>query len=200
MRLAITVLTGLVAAGLAGCASSAFPTGTQVAPVTAPHQPSATAPHQPSATPSRERATKTSAEALVLPTPLGKATKTDARAAATQFDVVYASSNFTASWEMLASSTRKEIPRAVWVAVHDRCAATGAAGRIVVKSVTVFGTAAVVTATTGRSSGAAKEIFNYGKGGWHYMPDDPSIYHHLTIQADVSAARMAGVCMTGKYF
>jgi hypothetical protein len=193
MRLAITVLIGLVAAGLAGCASSGSPTGTQVAPVTS---------HEPSAAASREPATKVgSAQALVLPTPLGKATKTDARAAATQFDGVYTSRNFTASWKMLASSTRKEIPRAVWVAVHARCAATRTTGRFVVKSVTVFGSAAVVTATTdGGSSGAAKEIFNYGKGGWHYMPDDPSIYRHPTVQADVSAAWAAGVCMTGKYF
>jgi hypothetical protein len=188
MRLVIIVLTGVVAVGMAGCASSKAPTGSRLAPPAGAH---VSAPEESQSSP-----------ALVLPTSLGQAARTGARAAATHFDVIYASSNFAASWEMLASSTQREIPRTVWVAVHDECATTVASARVVVKSVTIFGNSAIVSAviTATGSAEAAEEIFDYGAGGWHYMPDDPSIYQHSSIQADVTAAKAAGVCMSGKYF
>lgn len=186
MRLAITVLTGVVAAGVLGCASSAAPAGSRGAPPASPVSP----------------ARVTSSPATVPLTQLDQAARNGAGAAATQFDEVYASSNFAASWDMLAASTQKEIPRTVWVAVHNRCAPTGAGSGAVVKSLTFFGNTAVVTVTmTGTASAhTAEEIFSYGAGGWHYMPNDPSIYQHPSVQADVSAAKAAGLCMTGKYF
>jgi hypothetical protein len=187
MRLAILVLTGVVAAGVVGCASSNDRAGSGVAARSATQLTSPTV---------------NSSPAKALATQLSQTARSDARAAATQFDGIYTSSNFSASWDMLASSTQRQIPRAVWVAVHNQCAATSGATRVVIRSVTIFGNDAVVTTTLTKTgpAGSTEEIFAYDDDGWHYAPGDPSIYQHSSVQADVAAAKAVGLFASGKYF
>ena len=66
-----------------------------------------------------------------------------------------------------------------------------------IKSVTVFGNAAIVTeAITGATSThhTVESVFNYAHGRWGYSPGDISIYHHGSVAADIAAAKAAGFC------
>ena len=79
----------------------------------------------------------------------------------------------------------------------------GAGKSRIIKAVTVFGSAAIVTeAIAGAASklGTAEDVFNYANGHWSYSPGDLSIYHHGSVAADVAAAKAAGFCTGWKIF
>ena len=65
------------------------------------------------------------------------------------------------------------------------------------KSVTIFGDAAIVTQKmTGSHSRAhvTRGIFNYVDRHWGYSPDDSSIYQYASVAADIAAAKAHGLC------
>ena len=85
--------------------------------------------------------------------------------------------------------------------MHKACSAAGAGKSRVIKAVTVFGNAAIVTETvTGASSVAAEDVFTYADGHWRYSPQDPAIYQHGSVTADIAAAKAAGFCTSSKVF
>jgi hypothetical protein len=123
-----------------------------------------------------------------------------ARAAAAQFYDLYFSRRFAASWDLLTPAAKREIPKTLWVKVHEGCPSAGAGVARVIKAVTVFGNAAIVTETIAGSLsrlGTAGDVFSNVDGRWDYLPQDIDIYHHASVAADVAAARAAGYC-TGK--
>lgn len=222
MRLTKGLLVGLIAAGLAGCGTSAGPpaaSSSSAAPATtgptsAQASPSGTktqagagaAPAQSTAGPTPAQAgaagTKTQAS------PAGKAqaspagSKSSARDAAAQYYSLYSASQFAASWDLLAPAAKHQVAKAVWVSVHQGCPSAGGGKARVIKFVTVFGNAAIVTqgvagATTRRE---IEDVFNYVNGRWGYSPADLSIYHHGSVAADIAAAKAAGFCAAWKDF
>lgn len=177
MHLAKALLAGLVTTGLLGCDghSSAAPPGGP-SPL----------------------ATKTT-PATTAPSPASRKMKADARTTAERFYHLYLGRQFASSWELLAPAAKREIPKHTWVRVHEGClrAVTTESGTI--KSVTVFGNAAIVTEKvvgTSRSS-TVRAVFNYAAGHWGYSPSDLGIYHHGSVSADIAAAKAAGFC-TGR--
>jgi hypothetical protein len=176
MRFPKGLLVGLVAAGLVGCSNAA--SGQPFAGL------SSSAPAQASPAP-----------------PVGPAepkTQTGARAAATHFYDVYLASQFAASWDLLAPAAKRQVSKGIWIKVHEGCLSAGSGGKIrVIKSVTVFGDAAIITeslAGTHSKHRTARSVFNYSDGHWGYAPNNLSIYHHRSVAADVAAARAAGLC------
>jgi hypothetical protein len=170
------LLTGVVAVGLAGCTSSAS-TLSSTAGTTAP------APAQAS--------------------PLPSGATASARATATQFDSEYFASDYAASWALLTPDAQQQVPKNVWVKVHQSCPATTAGVTRTIKAVTVFGTTAIVTeAITGPDSrrNTAENVFDYVGGQWRYAPVNPGIYHRGSIAADIAAAKAAGLCAGWKSF
>lgn len=132
--------------------------------------------------------------------PVGPRVKAAARAAAVRFYGLYAAREYTAFWNLLAPATKRQIPRRVWVGVHEACPAAGEAGSRSIRAVTVFGNAAIITEViTGATSKAktTQDVFNYANGRWSYSPQDLSIYHHESVTADVAAAKVAGFCAAG---
>jgi hypothetical protein len=126
-----------------------------------------------------------------------------AQAAAMQFDSVYFAGRYAASWSLLAPAVRSQVPENVWVGVHDGCAADTSGVTRVIKSVTVFGTTAIVTETASRASSkrqTAEYVFYYADGIWGYSPVYPGIYHQGSITADINAAKAAGLCTGWKSF
>jgi hypothetical protein len=175
MRFTKGLLVGLIAVGVAGCTGGA--SGSPVVP--APTI-TATASSVPSASPQ---------------------VKAAARAAAEQFYGLYTASQYTASWNLLAPATRRAVSRETWVGVHQACPSAGAGKSRVIKSVTVFGAAAIVSeAIAGASPDVTQDVFNYANGHWTYSPQDPSIYRRGSITADVAAAKAAGFCASWKIF
>jgi hypothetical protein len=129
--------------------------------------------------------------------------KSGARAAAAQFYSLYSASRYSAFWNLLSPATKRQISRRVWVSVHEACPSVGAGKPRVIKALTVFGNAAIVTeAVTGAppEPGAAEDVFNYVYGRWSYSPQDMSIYHHGSVTADVAAAKSADFCTSWKIF
>jgi hypothetical protein len=178
MRLLKDFAVGLALAGLVGCSGGASGSPS-VSPVPAVRT---TASSVPSASPQ---------------------VKAGARAAAAQFYALYLASRFGAFWDLLAPATKRQISRRVWVKVHDACPSAGAGKSRVIKSVTVFGNAAIITEAI--AGGVAKldtaeDVFNYAHGHWSYAPADPSIYHHGSVAADITAAKAAGFCTGRKIF
>lgn len=178
MRLPKWFMVGLIAAALTGCEghSSAAPSG---APVGAPSP----------------IVTKTKPLA-VPPSPAGRNMKAGAREAAERFYGLYLGRQFASSWELLAPAARRQIPKSIWVSVHEGClSAATESGTI--KSVTVFGNAAIVTeeiTRTSSKSGTVEAVFNYANGRWGYSPGDLGIYHHGSVAADITAAKAVGFC------
>ncbi len=170
-------LAGLAVLGLVGCSSGA-------------------------ATPSSVSATptvRTTASSVPAASPRQKAA---AQAAALRFYGLYAAREYTAFWNLLAPATKRQIPRRVWVGVHQACVG-GAASERVVRAVTVFGDAAIVTEAIGGTASKARttqDVFSYASGRGHYSPQDLSVYHHDSVTADVAAARAAGFCAGWKIF
>lgn len=129
-------------------------------------------------------------------TPIPKATTSGARVAAVQFDNIFFASKFAASWDLLSADVKRAIPEQVWVRVHDGCQSAQTNVTRVIKSVTVFGDAAIVTETVTAQSkrSTGEDVFNYADGRWGYSPENLSIYHRGSVSADIAAARAAGFC------
>jgi hypothetical protein len=128
---------------------------------------------------------------------------TGARAAEVRFYDLYSARQFAASWNLLTPVAKHAIPLATWVGVHNGCP-LGSAGAVrSVRSVTVFGDAAIVTETIAGSRprlDVTEDIFSYAGGAWLYSPGNPGIYHHGSVTADITAARAVGFCTTWKGF
>ncbi len=178
MRSPKWLMVGLIAAALTSCDghSSAPPAGT----ITGAPSPLATK-VKPLAAP---------------PSPASRKMKTNARETAERFYGLYLDRQFASSWELLAPAARRQIPKSTWVAVHEGClSAVRESGTI--KSVTVFGNAAIVTeeiTRTSSESGMVQAVFNYAEGRWGYSPGDLGIYHHGSVAGDITAAQAAGFC------
>jgi hypothetical protein len=178
MRFPKSILVGLVAAGLVGCSGTA------------------SGPPSSDATPTA----RTTASSVPPASPQMKA---GARATAAQFYGLYAASRFAASWNLLAPATKRQVPKRVWVSVHEACPSAGAGKPRTIKAVTVFGNAAIVTeAISGApvTPGTAEDVFNYANDHWSYSPEDLNIYHHGSVNADIAAAKAAGYCTSSKLF
>jgi hypothetical protein len=127
----------------------------------------------------------------------GKA-KAGAGPAAAHFYALYTASQFAASWQLLTPATRRLVPVSVWVAVHNACATGAARTTRAIKTVTVFGNAAIVTTTSGQGKGSGSEdLFSYIDGRWDYSPGYLGVYQHKSVTADVAAAKAEGLC-TGR--
>jgi hypothetical protein len=150
--------------------------------------------------------TNTTAAPSNPPNPLPADAMTTARTAAAQFDSLYFASRFAASWALLAPDAQRQIPETVWVRVHDGCSsATSATSGVTrtIKSVTVFGNAAIVTEsvlTLPSTRHTLEYVLNYADSRWSYSPGDLSIYHRRSIAADIAAAKAAGLCVSWKVF
>jgi hypothetical protein len=178
MRFVKGLVVGLALAGLAGCSGGAYGSPS-VSPVPAVRT---TASSVPSASPQE---------------------KAGARAAATQFYMLYSASRFTAFWNLLSPATQRQISKRVWIDVHNACPGGGTGKSRIIESVTVFGSAAIVTeAIDGAQPNpkVAEDVFHYANGHWSYSPGDPSIYHHESVTADIAAAKAAGLCAGWKIF
>lgn len=175
MRFPKGLLVSLVAAGLVGCSGGASgPPAVPTPPVTA------TASSVPSASPH---------------------VKAAARAAAEQFYGLYAANHYTALWNLLSLATKRQVSRRAWIGVHEACSTARAGKSRVIMAVTVFGNAAIVAETiTGVPPGTAEDVFNYTNGRWRYTPQNPSIYQHGSVTADIAAAKAAGLCTSSKVF
>jgi hypothetical protein len=172
------LLVALAAAGLVGC-SGAAPGTPSVSPV-------ATA-----------RATASSVP------PASPQMKAGVRVAAAKFYGLYSASRYSSFWNLLSPATKRQISRRVWVSVHEACPPAGAGEPRVIKALTVFGNAAIVTeAVNGAPSkpGTAEDVFSYANGRWSYSPQDLSIYRHGSVTADVAAAKAAGFCTSWKIY
>lgn len=175
MRFPKGLLVSLVAAGLAGCSGGA------------------------SGPPASPTQTITATASSVPPASVGM--KASARTAAEQFYRLYAASHYAALWNLLGPATKQEVAKEAWIGVHEACSAAGAGKPRVIKAVTVFGNAAIVAETvTGVPLGATEDVFNYTGGHWRYSPQDPAIYRHGSVTADVAAAKTAGLCTSSKLF
>jgi len=173
------LLVGSVAAGLVGCSGSAS--------------------GPPSASRSPTGVTKTEPAAAAPAVTAGPATKAAVRASVARFYGLYSASRFAASWDLLAPAAKRLVQRDVWVRVHEGCpSASTRAGRVI-KSVTIFGNAAIVIETiagASSKSGTAEDVFNYANGRWGYSPNDLGVYHHGSVAADIAAAKAARICAT----
>ncbi len=183
MRYTKILLAGLVAAGSAGCGNSA--------PGNSAAGAAATTPASMRPAPDKTGAAEPHA-------------RTGAQAAALRFDRTYQAGHYAASWELLVPAVQRQLPRRLWVRVHQGCQpATAATGTRAIQAVTVFGTAAIVTETVTAGPPQhrrAEEVFSYAKGQWGYSPNDLAIYHHGSAAADIAAARAAGLCASWQSF
>jgi hypothetical protein len=172
---------GLLAVGLVGC------TGT-------------TASLSIGAAPAPSQVVTTTAAAAA---PVSTQMKNGARAAAAQFYSLYSASQFSAVWNLLSPTAKRQVAKSVWLGVHQACPGTGAGKSRTIKAVTAFGSAAIVTeviAGAPASPGPAEDVFNYANGQWSYSPSQVGIYAHGSIAADVTAAKAAGYCTGWKVF
>jgi hypothetical protein len=176
------LLLGMVAVGLVGCTNSV---STSALPGQSPTAATVTGPPAAKAT------------------PIPPAAESSARAAAVQFDSEYFAGKFAAAWDLLSADVKRAIPKRVWVGVHDGCRPAPTDVTRVIKSVTAFGDAAIVTETivTAQSKrSTAENVFNYANGRWGYSPENLSIYNRGSISADIAAARAAGFCSGQQLF
>jgi hypothetical protein len=125
------------------------------------------------------------------------ALQTGARQAAASWYHLSSSGQLTASWQLLAAAVKKQIPLKVWVAVHEGCPAANTGVTRTITSVTVLGTAAIVTEkVTGPKArnSTSNDVFNLGNGQWTYSPNDINVYQHSSVAADITAAKAKGLC------
>lgn len=196
----VTGLTCVFAVGLAGCTASGsapvpYPGSAPPATGSSATNPGVTVQADPAALASVPTSIPTQTG------PVEPETTGGARSAASNFYELYSANQFSASWDLLSPTAQKAIPQAVWTGVHNGCPPAGAGTAVVIKSVIVFGNAAIVTETTsGPGSGSAKaeDVFNYVNGHWGYTPNNFSIYHHESVAADISAAKALGFCTEAK--
>jgi len=183
MRLVKGIVTGLVAAGLAGCSISGSAEPSTAGPgAAAPQVVTSTAPGVAPASPK---------------------TQAQARAAAAQFYGLYSAGHFAAVWDLLSPATKHRVSRRVWVSVHDACPSAGAGKARVIKAVTVFGSSAITTETIAGAAAklhTAEDVFDYTHGRWSYSPEDLSIYRQGSVGTDIAAAKAAGFCAGWKIF
>jgi hypothetical protein len=198
-------LTGLLAIGafsLAGCDSHSSASSAAVQPGgSAAGQPGSSATGSAgtsSVTPTgRASGAARTGPMAPPPSPASPEKRASARTAAQRFYGAYLAGQFAASWDLLAPAAKRQIPRGTWVGVHEGCLSARGARAGVIKTMTVFGNAAIVTeAITGASSneGTVRAVFNYSGGRWGFSPGNLSIYHHGSVSADIEAARAAGFC------
>lgn len=183
MRFMKGIAASLAAVGLAGCAIG----GSSRPSVPGP---SATSP----------RVVISTAPAVV---PASPQTRSRARTAAAQVYRLYSASQFAAFWRLLSPAVRHQVSRRVWVRVHDACPSAGAGKSRVIKAVTVFGGAAIITEkipAAAVKAGTNEDVFDYAHGRWSYSPVNLSIYHHGSVAADVAAAKAAGLCTGWRIF
>jgi hypothetical protein len=129
--------------------------------------------------------------------PVEPKTKAAVRTAATHFYSRLTDGQFAAAWDLLAPAAKQQIPRRIWVNVHLGCQAANEGRAGAVKSVTIFGDAAIVTEKMTSSHSNAhvtRGIFNYVERRWGYSPDDSSIYQGASVAADIAAAKAHGLC------
>jgi hypothetical protein len=168
-----------LAVALAGCSGPAF----TPAPSAATPSPTATKP------------------AVTQTGPAQPRTKAGVHTAATNFYRLSSVGQFAASWDLLTPTAQQAIPLTTWVAVHKRCSSAAAQKARVIRSVLVFGNAAIVTQTIAGARarrGKAHDVFSYANGHWAYAPNDLSIYQHGSVAADVAAAKAQGLCPARK--
>ena len=135
--------------------------------------------------------------------PVNPTMQAGARAAAARFYGLYSASQFAALWNLLSPDARREVPKGVWVSVHSACPGVAAGKSRIIKAVTAFGDAAIITeAVTGAVSNpdTAEDLFSYVGGQWGYSPSEVSIYRHESIAADIAAAKTTGYCTGWKVF
>jgi hypothetical protein len=129
--------------------------------------------------------------------------KAGARAAAMEVYSLYSADRFAAFWNLLAPATKRQISERAWVSVHEACPSAAAGKPRVIKAMTVFGDAAIVTediSGTSLQPGTAEDIFNYVDGHWSFTPGDVSTYRHGSVTADIAAAKADGFCKSWKIF
>ena len=174
------LMVGLVAAGAIGCSvvGSAEPsTGGSSAPV--PGVVTSTAP---------------------AATPASSQMRAGVRAAAAHFYELYSRSKYASFWNLLSSATKHQVSRRAWVGVHAACPSASAGRFRMIRAVTVFGSAAIVTEAIVGTTSKEEDVFSYANGNWSYSPGDLSIYRHGSVTTDVAAANAAGLCNGRKIF
>lgn len=135
--------------------------------------------------------------------PVSTTMQAGAHTTAAQFYSLYSANQFAAAWRLLSPAAKNQVPQSVWVSVHQACPGTAAGKSRVIKAVTAFGSAAIVTeaiAGSAAAPGTAEDVFNYVNGQWRYSPGEVSIYRHGSTAADVAAAKSAGFCTGWKVF
>lgn len=179
------LVTGIAAVGLVGCTTS-----------------------QPSLSTGAIPSTNASVPAVITSTgaaasPVSSKLQMSARATAMQFYTLYSASQFAAAWDLLSPPAKAQVPKGTWVSVHQACPGTAAGKSRVIKAVTAFGSAAIVSegiAGTAATPSTTEDVFNYVSGQWGYSPGEVSVYRHGSTAADVAAAKTAGLCAGWKVF
>ncbi len=126
--------------------------------------------------------------------------KAGVRATAVRFNEEYFASNFAASWDLLSPATQHVISQTIWIRVHDGCPSASTGKSRVIKSMTVFGDAAILTEALTGAVATTEDVFNYAHGRWSYAPEDLGIYLRGSVPADIAAVKAAGLCGSWKGF
>jgi hypothetical protein len=144
----------------------------------------------------------TYAPTAALSGPAEQQAATQAGVAAARFYSVYFAQQFSTVWDLLSPVAKHQVSQQVWVQVHNACHPAVSGKDRVVKSVTVFGDTAIVTAVVAGSPGlgATRDVFDNVGGQWLAMPPDLNIYAGRSVAADVAAARAEGLCTGWKAF
>lgn len=212
---AALAVTGAAGAGMVGCGSpgeqvtvvpaaaesavaagGTAPTTSASASASAPPR-RATAPTSasPVGQPHADRTTSARRQGKYSPVsngPVPGATASGARSAAARFGNLYFGGQFSGAWAMLTPAAQREVPRAAWVAVHGACPP---ASRPTVTSVTLFGTAAIITESAGAPNRATvRYVLSYSRGTWRFAPGATGIYRRGSAAADVAAAKADRLC------
>lgn len=205
MRLLKGFAIGSMAVGLAGCtgvASQSSPAGGTTAPAGVTN----TAPA--GVTNTATAGAKGSAPSVVKSTapaaaPVSSQFRAGAQATAARFYRLYSAGQFSDAWNLLSPAAKRQVSKTAWVGVHNACPGVAVGKPRVIKAVTAFGSAAIVTeVVSGTTSGqaTAEDVFNYAGGTWNYSPGEVSIYLHGSVAADVASAKTAGFCTGWKVF
>lgn len=131
------------------------------------------------------------------------AVRAAARPAVIRFYAAISAARFKDSWQMLAPAAKHEISLRVWQDVHLACKPGRTVKPPVIKAVTTFGNAAIVTAIATDASSrlhTTRDVFNFADDRWGYQPAEIGIYSHGSISADLAAAKRDGLCNGWKSF
>lgn len=177
VRLAQVLLAGSAVVALAGCTGHSTSPFSSVSPGAA-----------------------STASFAAPPSAASPGMKATARAAAVQFYDLYFARKFKLSWDLLAPEAKRHISQSTWVEVHDNCLTSYPRKSGEIKSITIFGGAAIITETitvASQAGGEIEAVFNYANGRWGYSPGDLNIYQHGSVARDIAAAKAAGFCSAG---